>query len=363
MKVRQAPHRCTHRRQRRALDAIELGSARREPRPGHTRHPFPDHALGGGWHGTFERLGHLARRREALFPAACERLGDDGVERLGRARDELARHLDFVLQEGGQETCDVAVLRWVDESAPDEPLPEHDPDRIDVGAPVDHSRRELLGRHVPELALDLAVLGRPVHTERRLRDAEIEHASDAVQAEKDVLRRHVTVDDVEGVAVLAASLVRSLESVQYADDDRHERALRQGNRLLAREAQQRVQRLAVDVVHDEEQLALGGDHVEHRHDVRVLDARREASLVEEHRDELRVARELRVEALDRHRPREPGRASEPAQMDGRHPAMRDLLEENITPDRSGLMLLLCEAHRPSAYSRSTPGAAGAHWIG
>ena len=66
--------------------------------------------------------------------------------------------------------------------------------------------------------------------------------------------------------------------------------MRGGNALplLARRANEARERLALDVVHDEEELALVGDDVERRHDVRVLDARGEARLVEEHRDELGI---------------------------------------------------------------------------
>ena len=64
------------------------------------------------------------------------------------------------------------------------------------------------------------------------------------------------------------------------------------------------ERLALHVLHDEEELAVGLHDVERRHHVRVADARGEARLVEEHRDELGVLGELRVEALDRDGARE-----------------------------------------------------------
>ena len=99
------------------------------------------------------------------------------------------------------------------------------------------------------------------------------------------------------------------------------------------------------VLHDEEELAVGGDDVERRHDVRVPDARGEARLVEEHRDELGILGELRVEALDRDRAREADRTEQPPEVDRRHAAGGDLVVERIAPD---------DAQR-SAFSRHHPG--------
>lgn len=64
----------------------------------------------------------------------------------------------------------------------------------------------------------------------------------------------------------------------------HERA------LAANGLQERRQRLAVDVLHDENELAPHHDDVECVDDVRMMDTRREPRLVEEHRDELGIER-------------------------------------------------------------------------
>jgi hypothetical protein len=79
---------------------------------------------------------------------------------------------------------------------------------------------------------------------------------------------------------------------RHGDARRHALAGLQGAPDEARE------RLAGHVVHDEQDLVVRGDDVERLDDVRVPDAGRELRLVEEHRDEVRVAREVRVEPLD-----------------------------------------------------------------
>ena len=90
-------------------------------------------------------------------------------------------------------------------------------------------------------------------------------------------------------------------------------------------------RFAGDVLHDEEELAAGGDDVEGRHHVGVPDPCGEARLVEEHRDELGVRRELCVQPLDRHGAGEADRAEQAPQMDRGHAASGDRLIEGVSP--------------------------------
>ncbi len=68
-----------------------------------------------------------------------------------------------------------------------------------------------------------------------------------------------------------------------------------GDRLprRAHRAQALRERLAGHVVHDEQQLARLRHDVERGHDVGVADARGQAGLVDEHRDEVGIERELR----------------------------------------------------------------------
>src|SRR5262249_5686143 len=64
-------------------------------------------------------------------------------------------------------------------------------------------------------------------------------------------------------------------------------------------------------------------HLEHVHDVRVLDPREEPGLVEEHRDVLLIPDVLRVQDLDDDALLEPARAAADAQVDLRHPPFTD----------------------------------------
>ena len=72
-----------------------------------------------------------------------------------------------------------------------------------------------------------------------------------------------------------------------------------------------------------------GDDVERRHDVGVADARGEARLVEEHRDEVGVLRERVVQPLDRDGAREARRPEEAPEVDGRHAPGRNAVVHDV----------------------------------
>src|SRR5262249_14751174 len=75
-----------------------------------------------------------------------------------------------------------------------------------------------------------------------------------------------------------------------------------------------------------------------RHDVRVMDARREARLVEEHPDELTVLGEVRVQPLHRDDAAEALLAEEARHVHTRHPAMCDRGAEDVAPEPQRALL-------------------------
>ena len=130
--------------------------------------------------------------------------------------------------------------------------------------------------------------------------------------------------DLEGVAGLVRRFVRSMQPMEHAAhhgcDDlySHCRALGAGG------AHEAGKGLARHVLHHEEQLALRGDDVDRRHDVRMTNAGCEPRLVDEHCDELLVLRVLRMEAFDGHGAREPHRAVKAPVVHRSHPTSSDL---------------------------------------
>lgn len=97
-------------------------------------------------------------------------------------------------------------------------LPQEDAHREDVGASVDLRTEHLLGGHVPDAPLELADLGLAAAIVG-LRDAEIEQNDAPIVGEKDVLGRHIAVDDVQRRAVQIAEGVRVGERAEHVRDD------------------------------------------------------------------------------------------------------------------------------------------------
>ena len=77
-----------------------------------------------------------------------------------------------------------------------------------------------------------------------------------------------------------------------------------GRRSLAT-IEERAEVVAVEVFHHQAQLFGRGHHVQHRGYVRMLDARREPRLIEEHGYEIRITSKLLVEPLDGDRAAKP----------------------------------------------------------
>ena len=120
-----------------------------------------------------------------------------------------------------------------------------------------------------------------------LREAEVHDLHLAVLRDEHVGRRHVAVDDVERLAVGAGELVRVREALAELAR-RCRRRPRPGSRARSSCMCSMIALRfgAVDVLHDDEVRVVADADVEDLHAVRVRELRREARLVEEHRDEL-----------------------------------------------------------------------------
>ena len=88
-------------------------------------------------------------------------------------------------------------------------LPQNDTRGVHVRLPRDVPL-QLLGGHVGHLALVLA-FPRSLKPRACLRHTEVEHARNAVRAHDQVLRRHVSVHDVEGLPLFVAEVVPILQ--------------------------------------------------------------------------------------------------------------------------------------------------------
>ena len=130
--------------------------------------------------------------------------------------------------------------------------------------------------------------------------------------------------------------MRGVQTREQADDDRD--AIGTGIfRSALRAARSKPASVSPRTYSMTRKSSLSRRHdVENRDDVRVLDARREPRLVEEHRRELRIAREVRMKPLDRDGLAEPARARLPREINGGHSAGRELGVERVAPELKGL---------------------------
>src|SRR5262249_47230547 len=146
---------------------------------------------------------------------------------------------------------------------------------------------------------------------------------------QNILRRYVSMDDVERLAPIASRLVSGVKAMKYAADDRRGDVERKAFTLALARSQNARQRFALHVLHHQKKLALERDDVERLYDIRMTDARCEPRFVEEHRDELRFLRNVWVQALDGHCPRKTHFSEQSAVMHGGHAAGSDLVVDRV----------------------------------
>ena len=110
-----------------------------------------------------------------------------------------------------------------------------------------------------------------------LRDAEVEELHVPLVRDHDVVRRDVPVNHVEErTGLRIAKLVRGVEPVARVGEHRRHERRRETTQLLARRSHDGRERLPLDVLHRQEELAVDLPEVECVHDVRMneLAARR-----------------------------------------------------------------------------------------
>jgi DNA/RNA-binding domain of Phe-tRNA-synthetase-like protein len=116
------------------------------------------------------------------------------------------------------------------------------------------------------------------------------------------------VDELDVLACHRPQLVRRLESIGGLRDEPGRRQLIEALALAAR-AQEREQRLALEVLHRDEVAAVRVSEVVDIDDVRMLDHRGDARLGEEHVDERLLGGQVLVDELDHHELLETGRTT------------------------------------------------------
>ena len=292
-----------------------------------------------------------ARRADVEAPPAdhlLERFRERGRRRValrGILRERAEQHRADVVGDAAGVAVDGAHVRVADaeqhvelapageERAHRHHLREDDGEREEIAPRVELAPHDLLGRHVAKLSFELTDVGATLEL-RGARDAEVRQLDRAGTVDEQVSRRHVPVNERQRLALVARG-VGVLEPAQHAERDVERDLERDVLAARRRGPDQTRAGRPVDVLHGHVELAVLLAEVEDRHDVRVGEASRDAGLVDEHRDELGVARELRQDALDGHLLGEPVRPGALGEVHLRHPASGEPLDELVRAEPRG----------------------------
>ena len=158
-------------------------------------------------HDLFERVDVRAGRRKPVVSSARERAREHQPD-VGRDVATIAlEHRDVGVADLHQH---VHLARTGKERTRDQELGEHDGRGELIALGVELAPGDLLGGHVPELALELPLVGATVELGRS-RDAEIAELHRAAAADQDVAGRHVAMDEPERTALFVGGFVRVRE--------------------------------------------------------------------------------------------------------------------------------------------------------
>ncbi len=214
------------------------------------------------------------------------------------------------------------------EPFPGEHLPQDDPQREDIDAPVLVLAADLFWGHVAVLAAHLALLA-ALGAALGFGDAEVDQLHFAAVPDEDVLRADVAVDDAEQLAAFTPRLVSSVEALGGAERDVGGELGSELARSLPEAGHQRRQGDPMHVLHGQVVEAVLLAELVDAHHVRVPDPNRDQRLVDEPPHRLPVGGEVRVDHFDRN-----GfvRAGAGGEIEGRHPALRDAGDQLELPD-------------------------------
>ena len=279
---------------------------------------------------TNERLDvglHRARALVAIELVLRERLHDDLLELDRVVRTDVARARVLALADQSQR---LVFARALEEPLPRGELEEHDAGREDVAPEIDGLAPRLLWRHVRDLAFELSALRRLRRLRVALGDTEVDDLHVTRERDDDVLRRDVSMHDVELGAVELVLLVRIRETGAHAEHDRErvlEREL-EDVRLLHL-AHERAEVFSVHVLHRDEVLTVDLTDVEDLDDVRMRERCRDARLVEQHVDERLVLVHRRKDPFDDEELLESRDALLDREEQLRHASRRELADERV----------------------------------
>jgi hypothetical protein len=173
------------------------------------------------------------------------------------------------------------------------------------------------------------------HVISRLGDAEVDELHAPVRGDEDVVWGHVAMDEAHRAAVVVGLLVGSVEAERRFAHDVCGEGPGKSRAALREAPHEPSQRVALEVLHHEVELAHVGDELEDPDHVRMTNARDRARLVLEHHAESLVLREVRQHALEHHHVLEAREPDETCEVRRGRASARELADDEVLADAVG----------------------------
>jgi hypothetical protein len=304
------------------------------------------HVRGGDPHAHLEQqvgegVAEFGRALEAFAHPAGQGLLDDAVERGREITGVFAQPLQAPVANHQQ---DVQVVGGGEQPPSHQHLGEDDAHREQIAARVQLGPHHLLGRHVAVFALEGAGHGLRFAL-GGVGDAEVAQLDVAPAGDEHVGGGDVPVDQPHGTVLVVHGVVGVVERVQHLHGDEHGDGHRQPDLLDGRRPQQGQGVEAVDELQGDEVLAAHLTEVDHLHDLGVQQLGGQLGLVDEHRDEGLVRRQVGQDPLYDQLLFEAVRGQNLRLEDLRHSTGRQPLRERVPPERRGKRVLSLCGHR------------------
>jgi NAD(P)-dependent dehydrogenase (short-subunit alcohol dehydrogenase family) len=159
-------------------------------------------------------------------------------------------------------------------------------------------------------------------------DAEVDDLHLTFVDHEDVVRGDVAMDDVERRTVEVLQLVRVVNPLEDVQEDTQ---VEHRWELFAAAREDAMHRLTIEILHGQEVLAVYVADLERLDEIRMIQARRDASFVDEHRHELDVVREVVLHPLDDDELGEDRALARHREVDVGHAALPQLGDDAVLP--------------------------------
>jgi hypothetical protein len=189
----------------------------------------------------------------------------------------------------------------------------------------------VLGTHVPGLTLD-DVVGVDAERFVGVGYAEVAQFDLALQADEDVGRRHIAMDDADRTSVVGRSPVCIVQSAQGFGD--HQERVLNGQRRLGAgaHAQELVEVEALDVLHGDVQKPVRLTQIVHLHDVGVIEQRGQLRFGDEQLREFAARRQAGQDLFDDHQTAGAEIGLRVGEKDVGHATPPDPIEQGVAPE-------------------------------